>query len=443
MTIKDVEKLTGLTAKSIRYYESKKLIKVARNKDNSYREYTEDDVDRLKLIKVLRYLEFSIEEIGEMLEMNVEGVKESLQQKADTFSKQKNLCEDKKTLCLSLAKEYEGGKETVEEYVEAIEFFESEEMTELREELEDYAAPSLIYTIIQTLILMAPSIWLFYNIKTERTDMLMFNSILALIGVVLTTLDWVHYIKYRREDKERVKRKNRKTVWMIPITILSIVLGIMAFGYAIELARNLMAPKDYLFTEHGQVTGIILIWLIMIPVILICTLVITKIKKISVEEFEKDNDILYIWNHMGKWKFTVIAVWILAMYCCMTNFTVVTEDKIICHSPLDPAGIEYKYSDVESINTGFGDKYLSIAEYKRKGNFFYQIQLDGKIITFHVPDVNYDIDRYVEHTYLELEEFDRALMELEIPKKADKEGYENCDFDKEYVDRFLRIIESK
>ena len=44
---------------------------------------------------------------------------------------------------------------------------------------------------------------------------------------------------------------------------------------------------------------------------------------------------------------------------------------------------------------------------------------------------------------MELEEFDQALVELGIKKEADKTGWENCDFDKEYVDRFLRIIELK
>ena len=63
MTIKDVEKITGLTAKSIRYYEDKGLIKVERNEENSYRTYSEANVERLKWIKLLRYLEFSIEEI--------------------------------------------------------------------------------------------------------------------------------------------------------------------------------------------------------------------------------------------------------------------------------------------------------------------------------------------------------------------------------------------
>ena len=55
MKINDVEKLTGLTAKSIRYYESKGLITVQHNKENGYRIYTEEDVLHLKRIKVLRY----------------------------------------------------------------------------------------------------------------------------------------------------------------------------------------------------------------------------------------------------------------------------------------------------------------------------------------------------------------------------------------------------
>ena len=98
---------------------------------------------------------------------------------------------------------------------------------------------------------------------------------------------------------------------------------------------------------------------------------------------------------------------------------------------------------MESIKTGFGSRNISIAEYKKKGNFFYQIVVGSKTVTFHVPGVNEEIERYEEDTYLELEEFDQALTRLHIPKEADKTGWENCDLDKEYVDRFLRIIELK
>lgn len=150
-----------------------------------------------------------------------------------------------------------------------------------------------------------------------------------------------------------------------------------------------------------------------------------------------------IWNHLGKWRPLAISVWLIGIYCCVTNFTAVTSDQIICFSPAHPLGIEYNYTDVKSINTGFGDKNFSIPDYKKKGSFFYQIQIKNKTITFHTPSTNDKIKRYEEHTYLELEEFDQALVELKIPKNADKKGWKNCDFDKEYVDRFLRIIELK
>ena len=59
---------------------------------------------------------------------------------------------------------------------------------------------------------------------------------------------------------------------------------------------------------------------------------------------------------------------------------------------------------------------------------------------FSVPSTNSDIERYTDDTYLELEEFDLALTDLGIPKKSSAKGWEHCDFDDCYVERFLRII---
>ena len=82
MTIKEVEKLTGLTAKSIRYYEDKGLLTVERNEENDYRSYSEVEVNRLKKIKLLRYLEFSVEEVKLLLDLEVDETIVQLQQKA-------------------------------------------------------------------------------------------------------------------------------------------------------------------------------------------------------------------------------------------------------------------------------------------------------------------------------------------------------------------------
>ena len=65
MRIKEMEQRTGLTAKAIRLYESKGLLKPARETENDYRDYTGEDVARLKTIAILRKLDLSVAEIKE------------------------------------------------------------------------------------------------------------------------------------------------------------------------------------------------------------------------------------------------------------------------------------------------------------------------------------------------------------------------------------------
>lgn len=65
MRIKEVEQRTGLTAKAIRLYESKGLLKPARETENDYRDYTEEDVARLKTIAILRKLDVPVAVIKE------------------------------------------------------------------------------------------------------------------------------------------------------------------------------------------------------------------------------------------------------------------------------------------------------------------------------------------------------------------------------------------
>lgn len=445
MTIKEVEKKTGLTAKSIRYYESKGLIMVERNEENSYRSYSDRDVTRLKQIKLFRYLDFSIEEIRELLAQDETGVKDMLQNKAGTFAEQKQTCEEKQEICLTLAKDYTSNPAVIEEYNDAVEFMESDEMTELRENLKELECPDLPGTIAGTLVCLGPVLWLFLNIYDKKTDGLMVNAILALAGAVIITLSWVHYGKQYRLNKKRVKKNNRESGKAAFLIIGCYILSCIAFFAAISMSDKLLVPsQSYLFSEpHLSNYAIVTMALLIIPVLIICSVVTSKMKRASVERLEKQNDMVYIWNRLGKWRFLIVGLWGILLYCYVTCQTYVTEDTIVCYSPLHPTGVEYRYEDVEEIKTGFGNKTLAFADYKRRGSFFYQIKLDGRTITFHQPFTNEKIERYNEDTYLELEEFDRALMKLGIPKEADATGYENCNFDETYVNRFLRIIELK
>ncbi len=62
MTIKDVETLTGMPRANIRFYESEQLIAPEREK-NGYRVYSQEDVDALLRIRLLRELGVSLDQI--------------------------------------------------------------------------------------------------------------------------------------------------------------------------------------------------------------------------------------------------------------------------------------------------------------------------------------------------------------------------------------------
>jgi len=62
LKIHEVEKITGLSKKAIRLYESKGLLKIQRM-SNSYRDYTEEDIARLKQIKLFRLAGISLSDI--------------------------------------------------------------------------------------------------------------------------------------------------------------------------------------------------------------------------------------------------------------------------------------------------------------------------------------------------------------------------------------------
>lgn len=447
MTIKDVEKLTGLTAKSIRYYEQKGLFTVERNEENDYRNYTEVEVNRLKKIKLLRYLDFTVEDIKQVLETEKKDVQRILRQKAEDFSLQRDRCKDKQEWCLSLAKDYEQSDEMLDkimaDYSEAIDVLESDELAEIEEDLKDAAMPSFPLTFLHTLMFSGPVMWLFININDGKLEDLMINAILAVVCTVLITLSWVYYFIQYRKYKDRVKKKNRANLWVLPGTILLIVLGMTVMIWLMSGVESLLVTEGYYFLQYHPLTERFLAWFVMLPLLLAIMLLVAKLSRKNQKEMDKMGDLLYLWNRMGKWKWLAVAGWLIGLYCCLTSVTVVTPDSIICHSPLHPMGVAYSYSDVEQIITGFGQETFTFDAYNRKGEFYYQIVLDGKMITFHGSSWNEEIERYNEDTYLWIEEFDQALLNLGIAKTGDITGYQNCDLAQKYLERFIRIIENK
>ena len=67
ISINQVEKLTGVSKRNIRFYEKEELLFPKRNSENGYRVYDETDIWRIKVIKMLRMLDMPLEEIKKVL----------------------------------------------------------------------------------------------------------------------------------------------------------------------------------------------------------------------------------------------------------------------------------------------------------------------------------------------------------------------------------------
>jgi len=67
MKISEVTEITSLTKKAINYYEENGLISPSVNKENNYRDYTREDIEKLKQISVLRNFDIPVKKIREIL----------------------------------------------------------------------------------------------------------------------------------------------------------------------------------------------------------------------------------------------------------------------------------------------------------------------------------------------------------------------------------------
>ena len=85
-TIGRLAKLAGISTKTLRVYERKGLLIPERNADNSYRLYGEEAVRTLEKIQLMKWLDFSLDQIAEFLQLY------------ESVSREKMLLEQKRML---------------------------------------------------------------------------------------------------------------------------------------------------------------------------------------------------------------------------------------------------------------------------------------------------------------------------------------------------------
>ena len=68
MRISELERRTGITRDTLRYYEKQGLIREVGRSGNNYRDYPEQAVARVSMVRQLKGLGFSLNEIRELLD---------------------------------------------------------------------------------------------------------------------------------------------------------------------------------------------------------------------------------------------------------------------------------------------------------------------------------------------------------------------------------------
>ena len=87
MNIGKVAKLSNLTIKAVRYYDNVGLVKPIQNISTGYRDYTKEEVAKLKFIGKARKFDFSINECKELLSLYEDKNRTSKEVKKITLEK--------------------------------------------------------------------------------------------------------------------------------------------------------------------------------------------------------------------------------------------------------------------------------------------------------------------------------------------------------------------
>ncbi len=425
MKIKEVERTIGLSAKTIRFYESKGLISIKRN-SNSYREYDEHNINELKRIKILRQLDVPISKIKELNQRKT-SLNDILGDELKKIEENELNLESKKIIIEVLLKELNKNPNIdLVEYTEEFEYIKSEEFTEFIGEMKELNQVSLSFQIFYTLILSGPLLWLVMYIHDKNYEFIGISSILSIISTVLLTLSWTRFLK--QHDKKTIG-----TGSMLLYTFLTVVLAIAIFGGIIKLQEIIFVPRDYLmFVTKPPYSYIFLFFEVEVFVVFISKLY-KKVKNIEWKWTDQ------IFSFVKKNIIGVIILNIVLLYVCITGITVVTKNQITDYNFYNPTGTIYSYNDISKVEAGFKGK--SFNRFKgQAGDFYYIVNFNnGKRINFYQADSS-----AFEDTYLELEIFDKLIMgNSKVLKESSSDNYQFCYFDKRYVDRFLRIIANR
>ena len=416
MRIKEAEQRTGLTAKAIRLYESKGLLKPARETENDYRDYTEEDVARLKTIAILRKLDLSVAEIKEWTDGQA-GLSDLLHRVSARGMLETEKADDRVKLSVELLEILE--EEPDKPLDEAV--AEAEELRKLMAEL-DAAQESfrgnLMWPVWMTVIAMGPVLWTFFRIFLGEAKEAMWSLAISLVVLPFVCWQWFKYFQ--------VDRSRREKSGCLPSVIYGVCGLLGAFGslFLVEILQQLLfAPEmGYYLFRPGWLT------VTMGYPLLVIWFIVNIFTDSGEEEAEETQEPVEEMTFPEKLKVAgvLVAFHLVLLYGCLTgaSFYSTPDEQFVRHGFFHPMGKVYELSDVERVEAGFYGFVLS--PWKEKGEFYYEVTFcDGRTENWaELSGGEEDSDSWED-----LLELDRILMDAGVEKISDWDHRESFPYD--------------
>lgn len=352
MRIKEVEKATGLTAKAIRLYESKGLLSVSRQAENDYRDYSPEDVKRLKTIAVLRRLDVSVANIKRWCDGEAE-LTDLISQASFAAHTEEEQSKEKKQLTGELLKILRAEPET--DLAEAIE--EAELLRELYRELDDLGEEeggNLLSPILSSIFALGPIGWTVLHILDNRAEDAIWAFVLSIPMAVFAAFRWARYFQ--------VEKHRRTKSGCLPSLLFAVfgIIGVIGFNVFIGVCQEALFVPDekslYVFRQP---------WLqfsLLVPLIELAVLMLPGEKE---EAGDRDLD----WRG---WIF-VVGINLVLIYGSITAVTVCSDNGFVRHSFLAPQGKDYTLEDVVQVEAGFYGNGIPLLTGHESGDFYYKV----------------------------------------------------------------------
>ena len=432
MRIKEVEQRTGLTAKAIRLYESKGLLKPARETENDYRDYTEEDVSRLKNIAILRKLDLSVAEIKEWTD-GQSGLYDLLHRVSARGMLETEKADDRVKLSVELLEILEEDPDKPLDEAVA----EAEELRKLMAELDaaqESLRGNLMWPVWTTLMAMGPVGWTFFHIFLGETKDALISLAVSLLVLPFVCWKWFKYFQ--------VDKSMRKKSGCLPALIFGVCGLLGAFGSLILV----MLLQQYLF---GPETGYYLFrpgWMIVTvgyPLLVIWFIVelLTPSEVHEMTEDDEEEQEPEEVTRLEKLKAVgiLVAFHLVLLYGCLTGASFYSEGQFIRHSFFNPVGKVYELSDIEKVEAGFYGWVW--APWKEKGDFYYEITFtDGR--TENWAQIN-GSDEGDSDPWEDLLELDQILMDAGVEKVSDWDHRENFPYDNSCLEICDQILNNQ